>query len=124
VSAPAELVELVDVLLEAAESRAGGVTVAAHDEDYELFLRGNDSSLVLSMRGGTARIVSAANPGFCSYTRATIDADVVPEIAAGRLTPTEAVEEGRILLQSRLYGGGQLLRLMRIAQLEGAFGGL
>jgi hypothetical protein len=123
VSVPAELVGLTDVLLQAAESRAGAGVVAAHDEDYELFLRGDDTSLVLSMRGGRIYIVAVATPGFCSYTRATLDAGVLPEIAAGILTPTEAVEEGRILLQSRLYGGGQLLRLMRIAQLEGAFEG-
>ena len=116
---------VVAALLDAAVSPTGRSVVGAHDEQYELGDGGDDGLIVLDLRGGDARLLptSQRTPVFCGYTRVDFEPSVVTDLATGAITPAEAVEEGRILLRSRLYGGGQFLRLLRVAQLGGHFGG-
>ncbi|HEY4211658.1 MAG TPA: hypothetical protein VGM84_09280 [Steroidobacteraceae bacterium] len=115
-----ELASVVAALCAASATEDGRRTVAAHDEQYELGVGGDDGLLILEMRQGQMIVlpVSERAPEFCRYTRVDFLGTAISDIASQSLTPTEAVEEGRILLRSRLYGGGQFLRLLRLSQRE------
>ena len=96
--------------------------MAAHDEDYELDVDG-EGPVVLRMRAGAIELVNVGDvvPAFASYTRVTITDAGFDALAGNELTPAQAADQGAMLVRSRLYGGGQFMGLLRLAQTTGAF---
>jgi hypothetical protein len=109
--------QLIGAMAEAATTERGRQIVAGHDEDYELSVHGAPGVL-LRMRGGALTVtdVSEGKPAFCAYTRVEFEPQTVAAIAAGTMTPAEAADSGGMLMRSRLYGGGQFMSLLRLAQ--------
>lgn len=111
------LSSIVHALARAAETEAGQQIVAGHDEDYEVSIP-SEGSVIVRMRGGHLELVDVTEgePAFCAYTRIEFDPAATPSIIAGSVTPAEAADSGTMLMRSRLYGGGQFMGLLRLAQ--------
>lgn len=111
------LAPLVGGMVRAAETDIGRGIVAGHDEDYEVSAAGETGTIVRMREGKLSLVdVSEGQPGFCAYTRVIFDPAAVPQIVEGTLTPAEAADNGGMLMRSRLYGGGQFMGLLRLAQ--------
>lgn len=115
---------IVGGLVRAATTDRGRSVVAGHDEDYEVSVGGEGAALV-RMRAGRLDVLDVAEgkPAFCAYTRVEFDPAAVPALLNGAVTPTDAADSGGMLMRSRLYGGGQFMGLLRIAQREGLLAG-
>jgi hypothetical protein len=108
---------LIEAMSAAAKTDRGGQIVAGHDEDYEVSVHG-ETGVIVRMAGGALSVVdvSEGQPAFCAYTRVEFEPQTVEAIAAGTTTPAEAANSGGMLMRSRLYGGGQFMSLLRLAQ--------
>lgn len=112
----------ISALENAASSPKGSEVVRHHNEDYELLV-GDQPPVLLSMRDGTLQVkdVGESEPAAFSYSRIEVDPEAIKALAVGTTTPAHSMHEGSIRVRARLYGGGQLTRLIRIAQEEGLF---
>jgi hypothetical protein len=124
-SAPAiddHIAPVVAALQAAAATERGRDIVSGHDEDYEICVHGRPA-VIVRMRDGELSVVnvSEGKPAFCAYTRVEFDPGAVQAITAGTMTPAEAADNGGMLMRSRLYGGGQFMGLLRVAQKIDAF---
>jgi hypothetical protein len=108
---------LLSAMSAAAGTARGREIVGGHDEDYEVSVQG-EPGILIRMRGGDLSVhdVSEGEPAFCTYTRVEFEPQTISAIAAGATTPAEAANSGGMLMRSRLYGGGQFMTLLRLAQ--------
>jgi hypothetical protein len=113
---------IVDALRAAAATSVGAAVVSHHDEDFELDVEGEEPVVARFQTGAiTIEPVGSTAPRPFSYTRIRFRRAGVESLVAGLHSPAEAAEEGLIEIQSRLYGGGQVTRLLAIAQHDDLF---
>lgn len=106
--------ELRVTLETAARTPLGLKALHGHDEDFDLEIEGSGTFHV-GFRGGGLEI----DPGPSSrrkalhYSLVQVDEPTLRDIFAGRVSPVEAMEEGKLFLRTRLYGGALLTILFR-----------
>jgi hypothetical protein len=112
---------IVDGLLAAAKTEDGADVVGGHNEYYEFAVDGEKGALLHMIDGAIRFEPLGVEPPLCGYTRVEMDPQTVASLRARAVTPARAMADGGIRMRSRLYGGGQFSRLLRIAQQIGAF---
>jgi hypothetical protein len=108
--------DLRTALEEASRTPRGQLVLAGHNEDFQVEIAGHEPIHVeiadkrLAVRPGPS---SRQEP--LHFTRIQIDETTLRSILEGNLTPVEAMEEGKLFLRTRLYGGAQFTILLRSA---------
>jgi hypothetical protein len=108
--------ELRAALEPAARTPLGQKALRGHDEDFDLEI-GGSGTFHLSFAGGALEIAQGASPTrqALRYSLVQVDESTLRAIFAGRLSPVEAMEDGKLFLRTRLYGGALLTILFRAA---------
>ena len=108
--------DLRATLDEASRTPRGQLVLAGHNEDFQVEITGHEPIHVeiadkrLAVRPGPS---SRQDP--LRFTRIQIDEATLRSILGGKLTPVEAMEQGKLFLRTRLYGGAQFTILLRAA---------
>ena len=110
------LEELRTALDAAARTPLGQKALHGHDEDFDLEVAGA-GTFHIAFRGGRLEIAGGPSPRRealrCSLLQ--IDEPTLRDVLAGRTSPVEAMEAGKLFLRTRLYGGALLTILLRAA---------
>jgi len=117
VSVASDLVDHLRAALEAASQTVRGQkALHGHDEDFDLEIAGV-GTFHLAFGGGKLEISEGPSPRqqALHYTLVQIDEPTLRAILAGRISPVEAMEQGKLFLRTRLYGGALITILLRTA---------
>ena len=108
--------ELRSALAQASQTPRGKRAVAGHDEDFEIEVPGHDP-IHVEILGNALAVRSGSSPRQepLRFTRVQLDQATLLDILQGRLSPIEAMEQGKLFLRTRLYGGALLTILLRAA---------
>ncbi len=108
--------ELRTTLEAAARTPLGQKALHGHDEDFELEIAGSGKFHV-AFKGGGMEIAQGPSPRQqpVHYSLVQLDEPTLRAIFAGQLSPVDAMEEGKLFLRTRLYGGALLTILFRAA---------
>jgi len=108
--------ELADALAAASKMPRGERAVKGHDEFYEYLVEGR-APFHFQIVGGELRFGQGPAPERLAlrYTRLELAEDTLRAILNGDVSPVEAMGQGKLLLRTRLYGGGQMIMLLRAA---------
>lgn len=108
--------ELRTALAEASRAPRGQKAVAGHDEDFELEI-GGYGTLHVAITGGALAVEPGPSPRRepLRFTRVELDEATLRAILGGAISPVEAMEQGRLFLRTRLYGGALITILLRAA---------
>ena len=100
----------------AAKTRRGARAVAGHDEDFEIEIEGQPP-IHVGFAGGKMMINQGPSPRRepLHFTRIQIDETSLRSILAGKKSPVDAMEEGKLFIRTRLYGGALITILLRSA---------
>jgi len=103
-------------LEEASGTKRGQLALAGHDEDFQVEVAGH-APIHVEFRGGKLAVRPGPSPRQepLHYTRVGIDESTLSAILAGTLSPVEAMEQGKLFLRTRLYGGALITILLRSA---------
>lgn len=114
--ASALLDELRAVFEAAAATPRGQKALHGHDEDFDLEVTGVET-FHLAFSGGRLRISEGSSPRqqALHYSLVQLDEATLRDILAGRVSPVEAMEAGKLFLRTRLYGGALVTILLRAA---------
>jgi hypothetical protein len=107
----------LSVAIEAASRTARGErALKGHDEYYEFLVAGR-APVHFEIAGGKLKFGDGPAPRRepLRYTRLELSEATLRAILKGDLSPVGAMERGELLLRTRLYGGGQMLMLLRAA---------
>lgn len=107
----------VSVAVEAASRTARGErALKGHDEYYEFLVKGREP-FHFEIAGGKLKFGDGPAPRRepLRYTRLELSEATLRTILKGDLSPVEAMARGELLLRTRLYGGGQMIMLLRAA---------
>jgi ABC-type nitrate/sulfonate/bicarbonate transport system substrate-binding protein len=110
------LVDLGLALEAASRTPRGQLVLAGHNEDFQVEIAGHEpihveiSDKKLAVRPGPSPRQEPLH-----FTRIQIDEPGLRSILAGNLSPVEAMEQGKLFLRTRLYGGAQFTILLRAA---------
>jgi len=110
------LFEDLKTALEAgAKTPRGARAVAGHDEDFELEV--GKEVFHVGFQGGQLSINQGKSPRRepLHFSRVQTDEATLRRILDGQISPVEAMEEGKLFLRTRLYGGALLTILLRSA---------
>ena len=113
----ADISRELSVAIEAASRTARGErAVKGHDEYYEFLVEGR-APVHFEIAGGKLRFGDGPAPRRepLRYTRMELSEGTLRAILNGDLSPVGAMERGELLLRTRLYGGGQMIMLLRAA---------
>jgi hypothetical protein len=101
---------------EASRTKRGRMVLEGHDEDFQIEIQGL-APIHVEIRGGTLAVREGPSPRqeALHFTRVQLDAATLDALLAGRMSPVEAMEAGRLFLRTRLYGGAQITILLRAA---------
>jgi NitT/TauT family transport system substrate-binding protein len=107
---------LRSTLDEASRTERGRSAIAGHDEDFQIEVPGHPP-IHVEIAGGKLAIRAGASPRRepLHFTRVQIDDSTLRSILTGTLSPVEAMEQGKLFLRTRLYGGAQITILLRAA---------
>ena len=107
---------LRQALEEAAATPRGQRAVTGHDEHFELEIDGGQL-IHVAVQGGTLAVSSGASPRRepLHFTRVQLGEATLRDILRGRISPVEAMEQGKLFLRTRLYGGALITILLRCA---------
>jgi len=107
---------LNEALESASRTKLGQLAVTGHDEDFQVEIDGH-APIHVEIRGGKLAVRAGASPRQepLHFTRVQLDADTLAAILAGNISPVEAMEQGKLFLRTRLYGGALLTILLRAA---------
>jgi NitT/TauT family transport system substrate-binding protein len=110
------LAVLTDALEKAGRTKRGQLAVRGHDEDFQLEIDGQ-APIHVEIRGGRLAVRAGASPRQepLHFSRVQLNRDTLNAILSGKLSPVEAMEEGKLFLRSRLYGGALITILLRAA---------
>jgi hypothetical protein len=99
----------------ASDTPRGQRAINGHDEDFELEV--GKELIHLGIRGGKMTVNPGASPRHepLHFSRLQMDEATLRDIIDGRISPVEAMEEGRLFLRTRLYGGALATILLRSA---------
>ena len=112
-----EIARKLSAAIEAASRTPRGErAVKGHDETYE-FLINDSAHCHFEIAGGQLKFGEspAARREPLRYTRLELSEETLRAILNGDVSPVEAMEQGKLLLRTRLYGGGQMTMLLRAA---------
>jgi hypothetical protein len=110
------LAELSAALQAASSTTLGQKALNGHAEDFQLEIAGHEPIHVevaegrLSLAGGPSPRREPMH-----FTRVQLDEPTLRSILDGRLSPVEAMSQGKLLLRTRLYGGALITILLRAA---------
>ena len=113
----ADIARELSVAIEAASRTARGErAVKGHDEYYEFLVEGR-APVHFEIAGGRLKFGDGPAPRRepLRYTRLELSEGTLRAILNGELSPVGAMERGELLLRTRLYGGGQMIMLLRAA---------
>jgi hypothetical protein len=108
--------ELSAAIEAASRTQQGQRAVNGHDEFYEFLVEGR-APCHFEIAAGGIEFGEGPAPRRepLRYTRLELSESTLRAILSGDLSPVEAMENGRLLLRTRLYGGGQMTMLLRSA---------
>jgi hypothetical protein len=114
---PANLLSDLQAALEqGSRTPRGQLVLAGHNEDFQIEVTGCEP---IHVEIADKRLTVRAGPSLrqepLRFTRIQIDEASLRSILAGNLTPVEAMEQGKLFLRTRLYGGAQFTILLRAA---------
>ena len=100
----------------AAKTRRGAKAVAGHDEDFEVEVKGQPP-IHVGFAGGKMIVNKGPSPRQepLHFTRIEIDEASLRSILAGKISPVDAMEAGKLFVRTRLYGGALITILLRSA---------
>jgi len=112
--------ELLDdlraALEEASRTVRGQKAIHGHDEDFDLEIAGRGTFHVAIARG---QMEIGEGPSSrrepLHYTLVQVDESTLRAILSGAISPVEAMEQGRLFLRTRIYGGALITILLRSA---------
>jgi hypothetical protein len=106
--------DLRSALSAASQTARGQKAVKGHDEDFDLEVSGYGTFHVAISRG-SLEISRGASPRqeALHYTLVQVDEATLRGILGGEISPVAAMEEGKLFLRTRLYGGGLITILLR-----------
>ena len=108
--------ELRAALEQATQTRRGQLVLNGHDEDFQVEIAGYDPIHVEIEEAGLAvRPGPSPRQEPLHFTRVQMDESTLRSILIGALSPVEAMEQGKLFLRTRLYGGAQITILLRAA---------
>jgi hypothetical protein len=108
--------DLRTALEEASRTPRGQLVLAGHDEDFQVEIGGNEPIHVEFAHGKMAvRPGPSPRQGPLHFTIVQMDEPTLRSILGGALSPVEAMEQGKLFLRTRLYGGALLTILLRVA---------
>ena len=113
----ASLVEDLRAALELASKTPRGQRVlAGHDEDFQLEIEGQEP-IYVRIEGGQLEVRPGPSPRQepLQFTRVQLDEATLLPILGGQVSPVEAMEQGKLFLRTRLYGGALITILLRAA---------
>jgi ABC-type nitrate/sulfonate/bicarbonate transport system substrate-binding protein len=101
---------------EASRTKRGQLVLAGHDEDFQLEIPAH-APIHVEFRSGQLAVHPGPSPRQepLHFTRVGIDEPTLSSILAGTLSPVEAMEQGKLFLRTRLYGGALITILLRSA---------
>lgn len=114
------MAELLDTLRaaldEAGRTARGQRALTGHDEDFQLDITEHEP-IYVGISGGALQVRSGPSPRreALRFTRVQLDEATLLAILDGVISPVEAMEQGRLFLRTRLYGGALLTILLRAA---------
>lgn len=108
--------DLKAALEAAAKTPRGSRAVGGHDEDFQIEVEGHDP-IHLEIKGGKLAVNRGASPRQqpLHFTRVQLDESTLRAILDGKVSPVEAMEQGKLYLRTRLYGGALATILLRSA---------
>jgi len=116
-AAGGDIFKVLNEALEAASrTKRGQLAVTGHDEDFQVEIDGH-APIHVEIRGGILAVRTGPSPRQepLHFTRVQLDAETLAAILAGNISPVEAMEQGKLFLRTRLYGGALLTILLRAA---------
>lgn|GEM_PF-3088295 len=107
--------ELESALEVAAATRRGQLALRGHDEDFQIEVDGQPFHLAIERGGFVLSPGASPRRQPMRFTRVQVDAPTLHAILAGDVSPVEAMEQGKLFLRTRLYGGALFTMLLRAA---------
>jgi len=100
----------------AGQTKRGQLALHGHDEDFQLEIDGQ-APIHVEIRGGKLAVRAGPSPRQepLHFTRVQIDGATLQAIVGGQLSPVAAMEQGKLYLRTRLYGGALITILLRAA---------
>jgi hypothetical protein len=110
------LEDLRAALEEASRTPRGKLAVEGHDEDFQVEIEGQEP-IHVEFAGGKMAVRQGPSPRQdpIHFTIVQMDEGTLRAILGGSISPVEAMEQGRLFLRTRLYGGALLTILLRCA---------
>ncbi len=110
------LESLRTILGDASQTERGQLALRGHDEDFQLEIEGQ-MPIHVEIRGGKLAVNAGPSPRQepLHITRLQLDLVTLQSILRGILSPVEAMEQGKLFLRTRLYGGALITILLRAA---------
>jgi ABC-type nitrate/sulfonate/bicarbonate transport system substrate-binding protein len=107
---------LTQALETASRTKRGQLAISGHDEDFQLEIEG-ETPIHVEIRGGQLAVHSGPSPRQepLHFTRVQFNRETLSSILEGRMSPVEAMEQGKLFLRTRLYGGALITILLRAA---------
>lgn len=108
--------ELRSVLTAASGTKLGQKALHGHAEDFDLEISGQ-GTFHLAFTGDSLNINEGPSPRqqAVHYSLVQVDEPTLRAILDGRLSPVDAMEQGKLFLRTRLYGGALITILLRAA---------
>lgn len=100
----------------ASQTKRGQLALNGHDEDFQVEIDGQ-APIHVEIRGGKLALRSGPSPRQepLHFTRVQLDGATLQAIVDGTMSPVEAMEQGKLFLRTRLYGGALITILLRAA---------
>jgi len=108
--------DLRAALEEASGTPRGKLAVEGHDEDFQVEIEGQEP-IHVEFAGGKLAVRPGPSPRQepIHFTIVQMNEETLRSILTGSISPVEAMEQGRLFLRTRLYGGALLTILLRCA---------
>jgi ABC-type nitrate/sulfonate/bicarbonate transport system substrate-binding protein len=105
---------LQGALESAGQTKRGQLALNGHDEDFQIEIDGQ-APIHVEIRGGNLAVRAGPSPRQepLRFTRVQLDGATLEAIIGGRLSPVAAMEQGKLYLRTRLYGGALITILLR-----------
>ena len=111
------MLEILRSALESAgQTKRGQLALNGHDEDFQIEIDGQ-APIHVEIRAGKLAVRAGPSPRQepLHFTRVQLDGATLQAIVAGQLSPVAAMEQGKLYLRTRLYGGALITILLRAA---------
>lgn len=108
--------DLRAALEQASQTARGKLVLKGHDEDFQVEVAGQEP-IHVEFASGKMSVRQGPSPRQdpIHFTIVQMDEATLRAILTGSISPVEAMEQGRLFLRTRLYGGALLTILLRCA---------